>query len=228
MNPKLPWYESAIVRHQVVQIVTALVALLGVNLGEVDVDATVVSIFSGIAAVVAVVTLLTRLFKPAPPITDTAAQAENARKLKQGGFFRTPLVVLLGLASLGLALVVLPGCQNTKAAYTAARSTDNAIADTAYVVAEHYAAVVREAADLAEASTTPPEVRDALKQADRIVRPLIVGNPDTGAPGVRQLAETYRAVRSAENAEKLQAAVNAAVLELAKLINAVKTARSPQ
>lgn len=229
MEPKLPWYQSAIVRQQIVQIVVAATALFGVNLGDFDVDATLVSIFAGIAGVVGVWTLLTRLFKPAPPMTDTAAAKAIDRqvKLRQGGFFRASLLVCLALASCA-ALVVLPGCASTKAAYEAARETDNAVADTAYVVTEHYAAVVREAADLAALPTTSESVKDALKAADRAVKPLIVGNPDTGAPGVRQLAARYTAVKSAANQAELQAAINAAVLELAKLINAVKTARSPQ
>jgi len=229
MEPKLPWYQSAIVRQQIVQIVVAATALFGVNLGDFDVDATLVSIFAGIAGVVGVWTLLTRLFKPAPPMTDTAAAAaiDRAVKLKQGGFFRPGLVLLLALASAGLAFVVLPGCANTKAAYEAARGTDNAVADTAYVVAEHYAAVVREAADLAALPTTPESVKDTLKAADRAVKPLIVGNPETGAPGLRELSARYTAVRTAATQAELQAAINAAVLELAKLINAVKTARSP-
>lgn len=230
MDPKLPWYQSAIVRQQIVQLIVAATALFGVNLGDFDVDATLVSIFAGIAGVVAVWTLLTRLFKPAPPVTDTAQAAEidRAAKLKrQGGFFRPGLAVLLALASAGLALAVLPGCANTKAAYEAARATENAVADTAYVVAEHYAAVVREAADLAALPTTPESVKDALKAADRAVKPLILGDPATGAPGLRTLSARYTAVKSAANQAELQAAINAAVLELAKLINAVKTARSP-
>lgn len=236
MDPKLPWYQSAIVRQQIVQIVVAATALFGVNLGDFDVDATLVSIFAGIAGVVGLATLLTRLFKPAPNLTETAAAKEVelvANKAippsptgPQRGFFRPTLGVLLALASAGLAFVVLPGCANTKAAYEAARATENPVADTAYVIAEHYAAVVHEAANLAALPTTPASVKETLKAADRAVKPLILGNPSTGAPGLQTLAATYTAVRSAENQAQLQAAINAAVLELAKLINAVKTARS--
>jgi len=229
MDTKLPWYQSAIVRQQIVQLLVAGTALFGVNLGGIDLDNVVASIFAGIAALVAIWTIITRLTKPAPAITDAAqaAELERARKLKQGGFFRPALVMCLALACAGLAFVVLPGCANTKAAYEAARASDNALADTAYVVTEHYAAVLHEAAELAASPTTPESVKDALKAADRAVKPLIAGNPATGAPGVRDLAARYTAVRSATNQAELQAAINAAVLELAKLINAVKAARSP-
>jgi hypothetical protein len=77
----LPWWQSAIVRQQIVQIVVAAAALLGFNLGDFDVDATVVSIFAGITGVIGVWTLITRLVKPTPPITETAAVKTEAMKV---------------------------------------------------------------------------------------------------------------------------------------------------
>lgn len=112
MEPKLPWYQSAIVRQQIVQIIAAGTALFGVNLGDFDVDATLVSIFAGIAGVVGVWTLLTRLFKPAPPMTDTAAAKELDRqvKLRQGGFFRPAFAAVLAVFAI-LAIAMLSACQ---------------------------------------------------------------------------------------------------------------------
>lgn len=233
MNPNLPWYQSAIVRQQIVQIVVALTALFGVNLGELDVDATLVSIFSGVAAVVAVWTMLTRIFKPAPNLSATAAAKEvelvAAKKIPpsptgpQRGFFRPAASVLALVLALGAVATVttLHGCANTAAAYKAA---DN-LADTALVVSEHYAAVLHEAANLAQLPTTPAEVKDALKAADRAVKPFIVGDPATGTPGLNTLAARYQEVRSAATEAELQRAIDNAVRELAKLINAVKAAR---
>jgi hypothetical protein len=240
MDPKIPWYQSAIVRQQLVQIIAAGTALFGVNLGDFDVDATLVSIFAGIAGLVGVWTLVTRLFKPNPNLTETAANKERqlvrdgvlpsvhvSNGRQQGGFFRPALVLWIALFAAGVSVAVLPGCAGTRDAYSSARATDNAVADTAYVVAEHYAAVVHEAANLAQLATTPDDVKDAMKAADRAVKPLILGDPNTGQPGLRVLAERYAAVRTAATQAELQAAINAAVLELSKLINAVKAARRP-
>lgn len=76
MNDGLPWYRSAVIRQQIVQIIIAGLALAGVTT-DIDWSATVEAIFSGIAAVVAVWTILTRLFKPSPNLTKTAAAKEQ-------------------------------------------------------------------------------------------------------------------------------------------------------
>jgi hypothetical protein len=225
----LPWYKSAILRQQVVQLLVAGTAIFGVQTGTIDLDATVASIFAGIAGVIALWTFVTRLVKPSPNLTATAAAKEDelrqAGKLpgQQGGFFRVGAAVFaFVLASIAaLTFGALCGCAGTQAAYKAAQS----LPDTAYVVAEHYAAVVHEAAGIAALPGTPAEVKDALKKADQAVKPIILGNPDTGLPGLRTLAERYQAVKSAENEAALQAALNDAVRELANFINAVKTAR---
>jgi hypothetical protein len=224
----LPWYKSAILRQQIVQLIVAGTALIGINTETIDLDATVASIFAGIAAVIALWTFITRLVKPAPNLTATAQNKEDELRAEgklpsQRGFFR-PGAALLAfvLASVAaLAFGALSGCAGTKSAYQAAQS----LPDTAYVVAEHYAAVVHEAANIAALPGTPAEVKDALKKADAAVKPVILGNPTTGLPGLRTLAERYQAVRTAENEAALQAALNDAVRELANFINAVKAAR---
>lgn len=237
MEPTIPWYQSAIVRQQIAQLVLALTAIFGVNLGGLDVDATLVAIFGGIGGVIAVWTIITRIFKPAPNLSQTAVDKEielvNARKIPpsptgpQRGFvtLRGLCAVLIVAANIALLPFVMTGCTGTRAAYGEARTGATAVLDTAYVVTEHYAAIVREAADLAQRPGIPADVKESLKRADAAVKPLVTGDPATGRAGVRQLAQTYEAVRSAENEQQLQAAINAAVLELSKLINAVKAAR---
>lgn len=115
MDPTLPWYKSAIIRQQIVQLIVAGLALVGITT-DVDWNTTVEAVFAGIAAVVAVWTVFTRLFKPAPNIT--AAAAEEEKRLvttgkipKQGGFARPlMLAVLLGVAVPGVLIVA--GCQS--------------------------------------------------------------------------------------------------------------------
>lgn len=120
MDPTIPWYQSAIVRQQIVQIVVALTALLGVNLGDFDVDKTLMSIFAGIAGVVGVWTLITRIFKPAPNLSATAVRKEvelvQRKEIPPSptgparGFFRPAFAALLaGIAFVALGL--LAGCQ---------------------------------------------------------------------------------------------------------------------
>lgn len=231
MDPTLPWYRSAIIRQQIVAFLIAGFGLFKFETG-LDIDATVGAILAGVAAAVPIWTIVTRLFKHAPNMTVTAAKKEaelraagdlptGPKPTTQRGFFRAPLVLCIALASAAVAFVVLPGCVGTSAAYRAAQS----LPDTAYVVTEHFAAVVHEAADLTESPTTPPEVKAALKAAVAAAAPFILG--DGTHAGVRTLAQRYAAVKNAANAEELQRAVDAAVLELAKLINAVKAARSP-
>jgi len=124
MEPSIPWYQSAIIRQQITQVIVALTALIGVNLGGLDVDATLVSIFSGIAGVIAVWTTITRIFKPAPNLSVTAAKKE-VQLVAQGdirpsptgpaiqrGFARLPMLVLSLLLGVGsvVAVTALQGC----------------------------------------------------------------------------------------------------------------------
>ncbi len=81
----IKWYQSAIVRQQVVMFLLGIVGLFKLSIpSEIDVEAVVTAIFAFIAAIVPVVTVLSRLFKPTPPITETAmlktAEREAAAK----------------------------------------------------------------------------------------------------------------------------------------------------
>jgi hypothetical protein len=125
---------------------------------------------------------------------------------------------LAGLFLVVAAAALAVGCANTKAAYQEAQSLD----EYAYVVTEHYSALVKQAADIASRPGTPPAAIDALKKADKAVHDIVIGTPTT--PGLRQLAATYTNVKNAETQEALQSAVNDAVLQLANLLRAIKSA----
>lgn len=122
-----------------------------------------------------------------------------------------------------LAVTVLASCTGTKAAYQAADSLPN----TAFVIAEHYSALLNEAATLKESGRVPANLLDAMRKADDAIRPLIVGDPSAVPPivGLRDLAASYQAVRDAETEAQLQVAVDNALREIAKFINTVKLAR---
>lgn len=106
MNGELPWYKSQIIQQQLVALIVAVLGLLGVTT-DVDWNVTVTAIFAGIAALVPIWTIVTRLFKPAPNLTATAATKE--RQLiatgvlpKQRGFANVWLLSVLALAGIGL------------------------------------------------------------------------------------------------------------------------------
>lgn len=71
----LPWFKSIIVRQGVVQAVMALLLIMGVSLDSVDVDSIVGLVLGGVSAASAVRTVVARLKKPTPPITDAAVNA---------------------------------------------------------------------------------------------------------------------------------------------------------
>lgn len=87
MNESIPWYRSAIIRQQIVQIIIAGLALAGITT-DVDWSTTVEALFAGIAAGVAVWTVITRLFKPSPNMSMTAAVKE--KELTAAGKIQEP------------------------------------------------------------------------------------------------------------------------------------------
>jgi len=119
----------------------------------------------------------------------------------------------LKLSILPFLLLSLIGCAGTKAAYQQAQSPD----EYAYVMAEHYSSLVRQAADLKERPSTPASAIAAMQRAELAARPLV-------AP-LRPLRDAYIAGRSAQSELELQRAIDAAVLAIADLVRQVQMAR---
>lgn len=130
-----------------------------------------------------------------------------------------PLAAVLLLA----CSAIVAGCAGTKAAYQEAQTLD----EYAYVITEHYASLVREAADLKDKPTTPRDAVVAMQRADTAAHLVVVGDPGGSppTPGLAELAATYQQVRDAQSEAELQAAVNNAILKIAELVRAVKAAR---
>lgn len=132
----------------------------------------------------------------------------------QSGFAK--IALLFQIASWGvLAAIVIAvqGCSWTKMAYQEAESLD----EYAYVLAEHYASLVKEAADLKERPGTPQSVIRAMQEADQAAKPVITE--------LRELRDVYMGVRNAQTEADLQAAIDRAVLKIADLVRAVQSAR---
>lgn len=120
--------------------------------------------------------------------------------------------VWVGVLAALLATLMLSGCAGTTAAYKAA----DGLEETAWVMNQHFLALVREGNDLKRQGVL---AGSALATAQNLV--------ETGRPLLRELskaAQTYEAVRSADNQDELTAAIAAAAVQLSKLVNAIRAA----
>jgi len=152
-------------------------------------------------------------------------QEDDPDDNQQAGFARPGmLAVLLVVASI---CTTMAGCTGTREAYRAAAGQPHVsrVEAMAYVVTEHYTAVVSEAANLRQSGLLTAGQLQALRDSDNAARPLILGDPTTHTPGLADLVETYRRVQDAKTEAELQAAINTAAIKLSDLINAVKAAR---
>lgn len=132
-------------------------------------------------------------------------------------YFLAPLLALAAV----VALASTSGCAGTRNAYKAADSVD----EYAYVLTEHYSALVKQAADLAAIPTTPQAVREALKRADAAAHLVVVGDARAvpRVAGLAELAANYKQIRTAENQLALQKAVDAAVIKVADLVRVLRS-----
>lgn len=109
--------------------------------------------------------------------------------------------------------IVMAGCSGTAAAYKEAKDP----AEYAYVLSEHYASLVDQAATLKERGSLPPGIVAALRQADDAAKPVIMK--------LRGLRATYVDASSAQTQAELQAAIDEAVRVIEDMQRAVTTAR---
>ena len=119
---------------------------------------------------------------------------------------------IVGLLALLLTFLMLSSCAGTRSAYKAA----DGLSETAYVVGEHYYALVREANDLdAQGQLSSYQLRNIQDVAR-----------DTRTPIVAMLnaASAYELARSAETEEELSAALTSAAIAVSRLVNAIKAA----
>jgi ABC-type oligopeptide transport system substrate-binding subunit len=111
-----------------------------------------------------------------------------------------------------LLAVGLSACTHTREAYKTADTPD----EYAYVLAEHYASLLNQAADLKEKSTTPREAVEAMQKAELAARPVV--------DKLRPLRTAYLTAKNAQTQAELQAAINEAVLLIADLVRSVRAA----
>jgi len=219
-----PLLKSQVIRAVLVALaglVGLILRKLGLGFDEAFANQLVDAVLLLITTVAAAWAGVARARLPTPPLTQVAADKTAIREAKedrarQGGYARPAMLVIT--AAIGAALV-LAGCVGTRDAYKASAGNLEA---TAYVVTEHYAAVVKEAAAMKNSGALTGSALEAVRKADDAVRPLIIGDPATHRDGLAALVRAYQAVKSAKTEADLQAAINAAVVKLSNLINAVK------
>jgi hypothetical protein len=105
------------------------------------------------------------------------------------------------------------GCQHTREAYREAEDPG----EYAFVLMEHYNALLKEAVVLKNAPGTPAEAVAWMRQVEF-----------KATPAVKKLAELRQAwidLQSAETEAQLQAATDAAALLIADMVRAVRDAR---
>lgn len=132
-------------------------------------------------------------------------------------------LTLFGLGLLFVAASLVGGCSGTLSAYKAAYDPS----DYAYVITEHYSALVHEAALLRVKPTTTSAQIAAMQKAELAVRPFVLGSKDAQAPqpSLRELAAAWNATHNATTQADLQAAIDVAITHLVDLVRAVSSAR---
>ena len=137
-------------------------------------------------------------------------------KLLTSRYVLIPILCLLAVA-----------CAGTRSAYQAAQDSGDPEV-YAYVIAQHYSALVKEAADRKESGSLTGVALQKVQQADEKARPIIIGDESASPPkaGIEQLAKAYTATKSAADQAALQKALNDAVLALNDFINTLKGTRS--
>lgn len=245
MNGQMPWYKSAILQSQIVAFVMAALSFFNITT-DFDLKETVAAVFAGVGALAAVYAFIKRLTAPSPNLTLAAdrkereliaegklapAQATHAVVVSMGKSETASAAAALkdrqsGSARIGLlsalALIAV-GCTSTYAAY---RSADT-LEEQAYVLTEHYAALVHEAADLKDQPSTPDAVGDKLRDAANASQRYVLGDPSATppVPSLRDLAKAYGAVHDATTRDALQQALDDAFVKVAAFLRALREAQ---
>jgi hypothetical protein len=182
MNTTIPWYQSAIIRQQIVAFLVAGLGLLGITT-DIDIEGTVSAILAGIGAVIPVYTIITRLLKPSPNITVTADRKEKAlveqgKIPKQGGFARVSMLTFVAVMA-ALTMSMLQGCTTNAAkpqdVISLACSPSDAylIERCAEAVGDVYGVFQERALNIVRDPATPSNVKSALQKLDIELTPAV-------------------------------------------------------
>jgi hypothetical protein len=124
-----------------------------------------------------------------------------------------PLAPLALLVALG-ALFGLGGCTGTRDAYQQAEGLD----ETAKVVAEHYTALLQEANNQKDSGALAGQALERTQELVRTIDPLV--------KAMDAAAQAFEAADNAQTEQELSAAIDRAVIEVAKLVDLLKGFRA--
>lgn len=116
------------------------------------------------------------------------------------------------VAALSLGLLATTGCTGTRNAYASATTLN----DRAFVATEHYAAVVKQAADLKDLGVLKGAALAQAQEVESVARPVVLSLGD--------LVAKYNAAHDAESEVALQSAIDEAITAIAQLVRVVKAA----
>ena len=207
---KMPWYKSNTLRGLVVAAVTLIAQKLGIaeTVGDAD-AAKLVDLALGFVEACAL------------------AYAAYARAARERGRRRENRVVskwrnemrsmsriscVLAVAAIALSSVATTGCASTREAYSVADTLD----ERAYVATEHFAAVVKQAADLRERGVLSGSALADVRALEQKAKPAVLR--------LGSLAKNWQAAQTAESEVALQRALDDVVIAIADLVRAVKAA----
>lgn len=204
----IPWYKSPVYIGVVVNLLAGLVNFL--NLQETIpiefINDFVAMLFTAAGVIAAGIAEWKRRKSDIQPLTLTQSSAN-----RQSGIIRGLMLAAM-VSFMAPIVLTVSACSGVQAAYRAAESPD----EYAFVLAEHYASLVKQAADLKGRPTTPREAVEKMQQAELMARPFV--------EKLRPLRDAYVAGSTAESEAELQAAINEAVTAIADLIRAVQSA----
>lgn len=195
-----PWYQSLTMKALIVSALIHILTMLGVaeEVASKAVSDAIEALLPFIGLLLDAIAAYGRSRAKSPLAATKAGAAKS--------------LLVLALVAPVLALT-MSGCASTREAYGSADTVD----EYAYVAAEHYAALVHEARLLKEKSTTPAAAVVAMQAAAAKAQPAVLK--------LRALRDAYTQMRSAQNEQDLQKAVDEAVLLIADLVREVNKAR---
>jgi hypothetical protein len=85
VEPTIPWYQSGIIRQQILAFCLSAFAMLK-TVGwiapdtVIDFEGTITAVLAFVSVCIPLYTIVTRALKPTPPITETAVNKERAMK----------------------------------------------------------------------------------------------------------------------------------------------------
>lgn len=164
----IPWYQSNTLRGLLVALVAFALQLAGLDAQFPDAAGYVGKVLDLVTLGAMMYAGYARVRQPTPPISNAAAAKMQAGKV------RSPLLV--GLLAGALALLAFTGCATTPQSVVSTACQKQAsyqVERCAMAVADLYAVYQQRGLEIVQDTSTPAEVREAIKTADAAATPVM-------------------------------------------------------